>query len=65
MPRPRASGAATTTQTAGALMRAETWFSAEQAVEVGLADRVEGGVSNAFDVVTFRRVFRSAFGGHD
>jgi len=46
-------------------MRAETWFSAEQAVEVGLADRVEGGVSNAFDVVTFRRVFRSAFGGHD
>jgi ATP-dependent protease ClpP protease subunit len=37
------------------VMRNETWFSAEEAVSAGLADRVQGsGMSNTFDLSIFK-----------
>lgn len=44
-----------------ALMLAETWYSAEEAVAAGLADQVEGAAqpSNAFDLSVFRHAGRA------
>lgn len=38
------------------LMRNETWFTAEEAVAAGLADRVDGNVRNTWDLSIFRNV---------
>lgn len=48
-------------------MLAETWYTADEAVDAGLADEVEGGpsdeiVANAFDLSVFKHAGRNAAG---
>ncbi len=46
-------------------MRTETWFSAQEAVDAGLADQVQGeSVNNTFDLSIFRNAGKQMHGDH-